>query len=91
MHESLRLVRIFAEWITGPFDDVANLSNSLYDENDDANDNDGSNDPISKHFDSAYVLYLRGEVSLSKALAGHPPSAFDFARAWPLNAVAPQL
>ena len=29
---------------------VANPSNSLHDENDDANDNDRSNDPVSEHF-----------------------------------------
>jgi hypothetical protein len=37
-------------------DSLVDLSNSLHDENDDAYDNDGSNDPVSEHFDSPLVF-----------------------------------
>jgi hypothetical protein len=42
--------------------ELSNFSNSLHDENNDANDNDRSNDPVSEHFDSpnAFICAVIG-------------------------------
>jgi hypothetical protein len=68
-------------------DSFANLSNSLHDENDDAYDNDGSDDPVSEHFDSPYV-FLCAVINTRMPCWDNPPSAFHSARAWPLNGAA---